>query len=263
MRAHIPNLLTSLRVVLAGVFFLILARWTPATPLPALTPALTPDAARHTSLDPALLAATGLFILAAVTDALDGALARRWNAQSAFGRVMDPFADKLLVLGALVFMAGPAFAVHLGPPGHQRPHQLTALHPWMTTLILARELFVTSLRGVLESRGVPFPADLPGKLKMAAQAAGIPLILLLIALGLADPRTGPDHAWARLTITLSAWTILLVTLWSAWPYAARGIAALGAPTPPETHPAERRPRHGAHPPANPPRPSDPTTHARR
>ena len=56
-------------------------------------------------------AATVLFLLGAATDALDGYLARRWGAISTFGRIMDPFCDKVLVLGAFVFLASPVFEV--------------------------------------------------------------------------------------------------------------------------------------------------------
>ena len=59
----------------------------------------------------AVFVAIGLFILAAITDALAGYLARRWEVVSTFGRLMDPFCDKVLVLGAFIYLAGPRFVV--------------------------------------------------------------------------------------------------------------------------------------------------------
>ena len=91
-RRHIPNLLTMLRLVLAAVFFGMLAWY-------------RFDDERYWILLPAI----GVFIAAALTDALDGALARRWQVESKFGRIMDPFCDKVLILGALCFLAGPGF----------------------------------------------------------------------------------------------------------------------------------------------------------
>src|SRR5262249_32747471 len=102
-RVHLPNLLTCARVVFACAFFVALSLWT-----------YEDSPARYgIGVDWTLLAAMLVFVLAAVTDALDGYLARRWDAVSVFGRIMDPFADKLLVIGAFVFLASPAFHVQV------------------------------------------------------------------------------------------------------------------------------------------------------
>jgi len=84
-RQHIPNLLTMLRLLLAAVFFTLLASY-------------------QFGADQAwlLIPAMALFIAAALTDMLDGILARRWQVESKFGRIMDPFCDKVLILGAFV-----------------------------------------------------------------------------------------------------------------------------------------------------------------
>ena len=94
VRRSLPNTLTMLRLVLAAAF------------LAALNAYRYPD---HNVTWANL--SIGLFILAAVTDALDGYLARRWEATSIFGRIMDPFCDKVLVLGAFIYLAGPRFIV--------------------------------------------------------------------------------------------------------------------------------------------------------
>ena len=91
-RNNIPNLLTILRLVLAAAMFVLLAFYQFNTGVAWL-----------------LIPAFVLFIAAAITDALDGYYARKWEVVSKFGRIMDPFCDKVLVLGALVFPCGTAF----------------------------------------------------------------------------------------------------------------------------------------------------------
>lgn len=207
LRRALPNALTLARVALAVAMFLLLARY-------RLTPApIDPSTA---AVDRILLLAVGLFVLAALTDALDGHLARRWNVVSVFGRILDPFADKLLVIGAFIMLAGPGFS--------DGSHQVSGALPWMAVVVLARELLVTSIRGVLEARGVDFSATLSGKLKMILQSASIPLVILLVAL---RPVAG-EHAHLIPHATL--WIMLVtvaVTAVSGVPYvrrAARWVA---------------------------------------
>lgn len=195
LRAAIPNLLTISRLLLAVLFFILLS--------------VVDLAADHR---PALVAAAALFTIAALTDALDGFLARRWKVVSRFGRVMDPFADKLLVLGAFVLLAGPRFSIS--------GEQVTGVAPWMAVAILARELLVTSLRGVLESSGVDFSATASGKIKMFAQSCAVPGILLLIAFN-APAEVG---AWRSINLAI-AWAVVIITAWSGLPYITRAIHA--------------------------------------
>jgi CDP-diacylglycerol--glycerol-3-phosphate 3-phosphatidyltransferase len=169
------------------------------------------------------LVAAIIFIIAAATDALDGHLARRWNAISQFGRVMDPFADKILVVGAFVILAGPAF---LWASPDSTPRQASGIAPWMAVLVLARELLVTSLRAVLESQGRDFSATTSGKLKMVAQSFAVPAILLLCAL--ADP----FHSSTRAAILTIAYATVAITLVSGVPYVRRALATPPVPTPP-------------------------------
>lgn len=200
LRPHIPNALTVLRFVLAGAFVAALS--------------VAPE--DGAGFRAACLWAAGLFVVAAVTDALDGHLARRWKVVSTFGRVMDPVADKVLVLGAFILLAGPAF-VAAGAGG---PFQRSGVEPWMVVLMLLRELGVTSIRAVLESQGVRFPADKAGKLKMMLQSATAPLVLVLIGLGLDGP--GTAGRWA---IDVAVWATVAATLASALPYLARAARA--------------------------------------
>lgn len=223
-RAVIPNALTVGRLFLAGGFFALLELGLRAVE----DPWNEPDDRRSL----VLLIALGVFVIAALTDALDGYLARKWNAISKFGRVMDPFADKILVLGAFVYLAAPAFTLtgetpHLAGQALSQDGfrstpslQVSGVAPWMVVLILARELLVTSVRGFFESQGVDFSADLAGKLKMILQSAVVPLILLLLAL--ADPTPGSPARWV---IDTAVWLTVLVTLVSCAPYVLKGITS--------------------------------------
>lgn len=110
-----------------------------------------------------------VFALAAVTDWLDGYLARLQGLSSALGRVFDPLVDKVLVCGAYIFL--------LAVPG-------SGLVAWMVTVVVARELIINGLRSFLESRGTTFGADWLGKVKMVLQCAT--LFAIFVALGVVD-----------------------------------------------------------------------------
>ncbi|MEM1071473.1 MAG: CDP-alcohol phosphatidyltransferase family protein [Planctomycetota bacterium] len=194
-RRHIPNALVFARLALAAAVFAILASWQPQTPGAADSP---------------LLIATALFIVASITDALDGILARRWNAITKFGRVMDPFADKILVLGSFVLLAGPAFA--------HDAHALTGFTGWMVVAILARELLITSLRGLIEAEGRDFSAATAGKLKMIVQSIATPAVLLILAIDPWDDLFDETASTARAVNTAIAWTTTGITLLSGVPY---------------------------------------------
>lgn len=200
MRRHIPNTLTLARIALAIAFFAVLTPWRfDASPL-----------AKGQSPDYWLLTATALFLLAALTDALDGHLARKWNVVSVFGRIMDPFADKVLIIGAFIYLAGPGFS-----SGNR---QVSGVYPWMAAVILARELLITSIRAAFESRGVSFAATASGKWKMILQCVCVPAVLLLLCF---DP-TG--RLFNGRAIDILTWSTVLITAWSAVPYIARAIS---------------------------------------
>lgn len=222
-----PNALTGARVVLAIAFFAVL------TPFKYRSSPL----ASGTGPDWWLLLAAAIFVVAAITDALDGYLARRWNAETAFGRIMDPFADKLLVIGAFVFLAGPGFT-HTGSSILHAPFRpnlpenvsgsVTGVQAWMVALILARELLVTSIRAEAEGRGIQFGAIASGKWKMILQSICIPAVLVLMNV----PGAGPDDArrpgeWATWAILVLVWTTVIVTAWSGVPYITKAIRAFG------------------------------------
>ncbi len=100
--------------------------------------------------------AAALFTLAAVTDVIDGFLARRWNMITVVGKLLDPLADKLIVLAALVMM------VRLG-----------RIHAWVVIVLLSREFIVTGLRQIAASEGMVIAAGQEGKWKTSLQLTGI------------------------------------------------------------------------------------------
>src|SRR5688572_821304 len=100
--------------------------------------------------------AAGLFALAALTDGLDGYIARRQRKETTFGKLMDPLADKLLVTAALVSLVS-----------------LDRLAAWVAMVIIAREFAVTGLRSVAAERGIVISASWLGKAKTGLQVAAI------------------------------------------------------------------------------------------
>jgi CDP-diacylglycerol--glycerol-3-phosphate 3-phosphatidyltransferase len=162
------------------------------------------------------------------TDFLDGYLARKWKVEGAFGRLVDPFVDKVLVLGSFIFFAGRNFIV-------PRPAQELGMHvqtisgvaPWMVVVILARELLVTSLRGSSEEGGQAFGAVFSGKLKMVFQSVTILAILVYVnylhwftthSAGLRSMEW-----YARGVRDVCIWGTIVITLLSGLLYVRRGV----------------------------------------
>ncbi len=210
-RRTLPNALTIFRVVLAAGFFVLLSVWQGIGATEGRRPP-------GSGVEPTLLASAILFLIAAITDAIDGYLSRRWNVTSAFGRVMDPFADKVLIIGAFVYLAGPAFRSPLESGGFL---QVSGVVPWMVVVVLARELLVTSIRGVVEGRGGNFQANSAGKVKMIVQATAVTTSLAAIAI--LDTSSGTFGRWL---IDLVVWAAIAVTAVSGVPYVVRGIDAM-------------------------------------
>lgn len=115
-----------------------------------------------------LRAAAIVFTLAAITDFVDGFVARRYQAVSNFGKLFDPLADKILVMAGLVMLVAQRSEIDGSPwiPG------------WMVVLILAREIWITGLRGMAASEGIVVAASGSGKIKSGFQMVAILLLLL-------------------------------------------------------------------------------------
>lgn len=158
---HIPNALTVIRLLLT-VIFLGLILYAPHT-----------GQAKPAKV---LMTAFALFVIAGLTDIVDGPIARRFNVTSRFGRIVDPLADKVLVCGSFLCFAivgQPALAnFHLPPwAGH-------AIRWGTAIILLGREVLVQTLRQIAESRGVNFGAVISGKIKMFVQSFGIGTVLI-------------------------------------------------------------------------------------
>lgn len=211
MRRLLPNQLTVLRLLLAGVFVILLNLYRypygPGWVLPT---------------------AFAVFLVSAVTDWLDGYLARRWHVESAFGRIMDPFCDKVLTIGAFACLAGPRFVVPepVVVRGYETLTTVSGIYPWMVVVILARELLVTGIRDEMESRGVKFGAKLFGKLKTVLQLVAIPVLLVIIWL---EPREHGD-LWLVYFRRTVVYLTVVVTVISGLPYIRHAVAAMCGPS---------------------------------
>jgi len=128
-----------------------------------------------------------LFVAAALTDWLDGHLARKWKIESDFGRLFDPLADKLLVVVAFVGLLGAGL-----------------LPVWFVSLVVAREFLITGIRLVAGQKGVVLAAENVGKHKTVTQMITATLALLLLALD-------PAHQTGRVALEAAVWITALVT----------------------------------------------------
>jgi CDP-diacylglycerol--glycerol-3-phosphate 3-phosphatidyltransferase len=141
--------------------------------------------------------ALALFVLAAVTDALDGYFARLLKQDTPLGRQLDPLIDKVIVSGSYIYL--------VTIPG-------TGVMPWMVTVIVVRELLIQGLRSHLEGKGEPFGARTTGKLKTLVQCLSISAVLLCLAI---EPPPAP--AWLYLRDALT-WLAVGLTLYSGLSY---------------------------------------------
>ena len=163
---NLPNLITLMRLVLTAGVFVCLELYDPRVDLILYSAGGAPG---PTVSSPTLVwVAFVLFLIAAFTDFLDGYLARKWGMVTAFGRVADPFADKVLIAGSLVTLL-------------QFPAATTVLTTWYVVIVIAREFLVTAIRGVVEASGRPFPADRLGKWKMVAQCWTVGALMTMVA----------------------------------------------------------------------------------
>lgn len=201
---NLPNTITLLRLLLtAGVFVCLelhAAKWPHGQHVRYAT--VVPD------WDGSLAwIAFVFFLIAAFTDFLDGYLARKWNLVTAFGRVADPFADKVLIAGTLVTLLQFTYAT-------------LVLTTWYVVVVIAREFLVTAIRGVVEASGKPFPADQLGKWKMVSQCWTVGALLTMVA-------GSETFVWAA---QWGFWVSLLLTVVSGANYVwkARSILFAGA-----------------------------------
>src|SRR2546421_3767407 len=157
---NVPNVLTLVRILLVPVLVVALLQTTP-----------------HGSTVAAIV-----FALAAVTDGVDGWIARRSRSVTTFGKVMDPIADKLLIAAALISLVS-----------------LNRLDAWVAMVIIARECAVSGLRVAAGQQGAVIPANRLGKVKTVLQVA---MVLTLIAAH--DPHAWWVHLLVYVTVAVTA-----------------------------------------------------------
>jgi CDP-diacylglycerol--glycerol-3-phosphate 3-phosphatidyltransferase len=118
-----------------------------------------------------------IFVLAGLTDMVDGVIARRLNVASKFGRMIDPLADKILVCGTFI-----CFAI-IGQPKlfDFSKMTLSVIHWSVAGVLILREAYVTGLRHIAEARGINFAATASGKLKMFLQSFAIGTVVIKMA----------------------------------------------------------------------------------
>lgn len=185
---NIPNILTLLRIAIIPLFVVML---------------LDPNKTRS-------FIAALLFGLASITDWLDGYLARKMGIVTTFGKFLDPIADKLLVMAALIMILPFGWAP-----------------AWMVLVILGREIIITGLRGVASSEGIVIAASRLGKFKTIFQIVAILGLLLHY-----DYRWffGYDHPY--LTVNMHnvgmfyLWIATILTIWSGVDYMVKFVRLL-------------------------------------
>ena len=160
MVKFIPNILTFARFALTFIFLGMILYSPGATNKPLF-------------LDVAFV----LFVIAEVTDIIDGKVARRFNVRSKLGRITDPLADKILVCGSFV-----CFAI-IGEPGlfGLGAGVLAVIHWSVAGILILREAYVTLIRHITEARGLVFPAVATGKVKGVLQAFTIGTVIIKTA----------------------------------------------------------------------------------
>jgi CDP-diacylglycerol---glycerol-3-phosphate 3-phosphatidyltransferase len=187
-----PNNLTLARLGLSGGFFVLVGY-------------CKPGSGSHWLFD----LAVAVFILAAVTDMVDGYLARRYHMETSIGRMLDPFVDKVMICGSFIFFLSSNFVVGM--------KNVTDVAPWMVIAVVARELLVTTLRGHSEAQGQAFPASAAGKVKMFMQSATVVVVLITVGHFL-------NENWAGKTRLVFLWVMVFSTLLSMIGYVLKYIS---------------------------------------
>lgn len=140
-----------------------------------------------------------IFILASLTDFFDGYIARKYNLITDLGKIMDPLADKILVISALVIFV-----------------KLDYIPPWMSIVVIAREFLISGIRTIAAAKGEVIPAGNLGKYKTTTQMIAI-IVMLLFGLG-----TTAHQIELYKTIYFYMMLIpVILTIWSGWEYSVK------------------------------------------
>ncbi len=183
---NIPNLITGIRFVLAVILFSLI------------------------HVNGYWKTAVVLFVVAASTDFIDGYFARKYKQITILGRILDPFVDKIIICGSFIFLIG---------------HPASGVNAWMAIIVVGREMFVSTLRGLLEQQGIDFSANLMGKIKMIGQCAAVTGSLMYLAL---DPeyKTWQDDPNVIFARDVLLWGVVGFTAYSGLAYVRRAAQLL-------------------------------------
>ena len=184
-RLNVPNTLSLVRVFLAPLVLLFLS-----LRISAPVPFLSLDGAEPLTLGD-LLAAV-VFIIAAITDSMDGYIARKHHLITTLGKFIDPLADKVLVIAAMIALV-----------------ELQRIPGWIVLVIITREFVVTGLRLVAAAEGVVIAASKGGKLKTVFQIVALAMLILKLPGGMA-----------------LMWVAMILTVWSGMEYLIDGSRML-------------------------------------
>lgn len=190
-KMNLPNKITCLRIVLVPIFVIFMAlpiewNWTKWVAL-------------------------GLYIVASLTDFLDGYISRKNNIVTKFGKIMDPLADKLLVASGFVMLAG-----------------LNVIPAWVAVIILFRDFFVTSLRMFGADNNSDLAAHFSGKIKTVFQLVGVCLAIFGVAMYTSNNAFGAFFVSSvnmtmlqlltNVLMTVSISVAVIFTIWSLVDY---------------------------------------------
>lgn len=192
-KMNLPNKLTMLRIVLVPIFIVFMSlpkEWVWS-----------------------MWTAFGIFIVAAITDFLDGRISRKNNIVTKFGKIMDPLADKMLVSAGFILLTG-----------------LGVVPAWITAIIILRDFFVNALRMFGTDNGEDVAAGLSGKIKTIFQLVGVILGILGLALGATNVfgefiseamSMTVGVMMANIGMTVSISVAVIATIWSMIDYIIR------------------------------------------
>jgi CDP-diacylglycerol---glycerol-3-phosphate 3-phosphatidyltransferase len=182
MKKHIPNSLTIFRVILVPVFFWLVY---------------------YSHIQYNYIWATFVFIVASITDIFDGLLARRFGVVTNFGKIMDPLADKLLTLLALIALVS-------------EPMKMMSVYVFY--IILFREVIITLLRHYYTTKKIYIPANMWGKVKTTFQLTGIIAALLYYSVRTLYPFEQTLHSKFLFGFNIFFWITAVITVLSGITY---------------------------------------------
>lgn len=186
---NLANKITLMRVILVPIFVILMM----ASQIPGLAGLIADGVVSQAVLNWCALA---VFIIASVTDFLDGYIARKYNMISNFGKFMDPLADKLLVCSALICLLA-----------------LGRINVFLVLIIIIRDFIISGFRLVASDKGVVIAANMWGKVKTTMQMVMIGFMI-------------PDWDAVHIICVILAWVVLFLTVYSLMDYLIRNRGVL-------------------------------------